>query len=75
MTDRPLSSEQIIQARDLVSAALNRLTNIVPPKWETGTATCIKVERDQILTLLREALALLPENIDKPAYIWTGQHA
>jgi hypothetical protein len=72
-----MSPDKIIEARGKVWAAAHRLESIVPPKWEESVPLCVKVERDQILSLLREALAIIPENPDepKPAYIRTEQWA
>ena len=72
-----MSPDKIIEARGLIWAAEHRLKNIVPPKWEDSVPLCVTVERDQILSLLREALAVIPENPEQPnpAYAWTGQWA
>ena len=72
-----MSPDKIIEARGKVWAAARRLEGIVPPKWDESVPLCVKVESDQILSLLREALAIIPENPEepKPAYILTGQLA
>jgi hypothetical protein len=67
-----MSPDEIIEARGKVSAAVHRLTNIVPPKWEASVPLCVKVERDEVLKLLRDALAVLPEHPERPPYIQTG---
>jgi hypothetical protein len=70
-----MSPDQIIEARGSIWAASKRLENIVPEKWQDNVPLCVLVERDQILRLLRAALAVIPENPERPAYIRTGMGA
>ena len=67
-----MSPDRIIEARGLVSAAERRLKNIVPEKWKDSVPLCVEVERDQILSLLREALAIIPAHPERPAYMNIG---